>query len=116
MPAIRGRFEILQRMLGGLPCPNCLDYELSFLLRCDLGYGECLQIARCDSCGHALVLNGRFEEAVRRQLEGQQVGPCPRCGSGKTRLGLLCKLASHRPLAVGLCDACRREFSLEAKG
>ena len=102
------------RSLPRTPCPSCLRYELEFVLRCDLSYKECLPTAHCSHCGSSLILDRRFTERLQRVIEAKEVGLCPHCRSGRTRIALICKLGSRRTAAIGLCMSCRDEFTLRA--
>ncbi len=101
-------------LLPSMPCPSCLQYELEFLLHCDLSYKECLPTAHCSHCGSSLVLDRRFTERLQRALEAKEVGLCPHCRSGRSRVTLICRLGSRRAAAIGLCMSCRDEFTLAA--
>ncbi len=106
----RRSFEALQKWLRDLPCPSCLAYELELVLRCDLGYEECLRVARCRRCRATHLLEKELEQRILDEVEPGSLGRCPFCGSESTHLGLYCPMDSRRALAVGVCEHCHREF------
>ena len=59
----------IQKVLSDMPCPNCLKKRLDFLFRCDLGYAQCLHVARCENCRYMLVLNDPFDASVPQEVE-----------------------------------------------
>ena len=81
----------IQAMLNKVSCPMCNSATLDVVLRCDLGYGECLATAKCRTCATTY----KVTTADQVQEEGW-------LNRNRTKLEFRCDLASRECCYVRL--------------
>jgi len=100
----------IQKTLNKISCPTCQRTELDATLRCDLGSGECLATAVCQTC--KTIYEVSSERQVLAEVE-EKTGPltCPHCGSSGVEVAFRCELSSRQCFYVAQCQKCKEPFS-----
>lgn len=99
----------IQKKLNKVSCPVCHNSTFDLKLRCDLGYGECLAVATCNTCSTL------YEVSTERHVleEGEKVCPapiCPECHGSKVEVEMRCEIPSRQCFYVVHCKTCDHPF------
>lgn len=99
----------IQHKLNKVSCPECHYATIDVTLRCDLGYGECLAVATCITCGTL------YEVSTERCVleKGQKDYPtsvCPGFSRSRCELDMRCELPSRQCFYVAHCTTCDHPF------
>ena len=95
----------IQTLLNKVTCPQCRNATVEVVLRCDLGYGECLAAASCRTCGtlYEVSTERRLLERGVHEVNGAD---CPHCNTEDVRPSLRCELPSRKCFYVVRCRIC----------
>lgn len=99
----------IQEKLNKVSCPVCHNATIDVSLRCDLGYGECLAVAGCKTCGtqYEISTEGRVLKHGKKYLPELA---CPGCKESEIKLEMRCELPSHQCFYVARCEPCNHSF------
>ncbi len=105
----------IQEKLNKVSCPVCRHSTIDVTLRCDLGYGECLAVAGCKTCGtqYEVSTEGRILENGKRYTPKLA---CPGCNESEVKLEMRCELPSRQCFYVAHCEPCKHSFITKEEG
>lgn len=99
----------MQKMLNKVSCPACHASTIDVALRCDLGYGECIAVATCQTCG--MLYEVSTEHHVLEEGRKEVGSPvCPHCDTDDCELEMRCELPSRQCFYVMCCRKCSNPF------
>lgn len=99
----------IEARLPHLICPVCYHTELEAVLRCDLGWSECLPTIHCSHCGASFEPNIHIEtlESLERRIARGEVNvACPTCHHRYPSIEFRCELADRSCFYVLRCRGC----------
>jgi len=113
------RLEIIESLVGQLPCPVCLNTRSTVQLYCETPGEPCDIEVVCGHCNHKYIASDEpatMWKVWDRVSEKTKEQGCPECGDKNLNLEFLCDTKSEDCYFIAQCQKNNHYSRIDMKG